>query len=256
MADYFSPTVLQPDIPITDMTALERLVLTAVFQSEAHGDSLYFYAEAAADDQPTLEMAEVVEALAASEGVDSRTTTFVREALSASPPDAIWLDLDLTDVTSWEHLVQDIVRRSPTLDNVIATIAFTCTKMRPDGFGGMVLLITADQLLGKSTDEMLAALLDQVEHGEIGVAPGFGVHPLLTLAEAEVRTEVVKLIAADQPLAGFAGFGADVVTDADIRTGCAFVVANTDLAEERGAALYLAALKAIQAARQRAKPPA
>jgi hypothetical protein len=33
--------------------------------------------------------------------------------------------------------------------------AFTCTKMRPDGFGGMVVFVTAENVEGKSTFEIL-----------------------------------------------------------------------------------------------------
>ena len=36
-----------------------------------------------------------------------------------------------------------------------STAAFTCSKMRPDGFGGMVTLITADEIIGESTNGLL-----------------------------------------------------------------------------------------------------
>ena len=45
MADYHSPTVVQPAILNTDMTALERLLLTHIFESAPDGDGLYFFAE-------------------------------------------------------------------------------------------------------------------------------------------------------------------------------------------------------------------
>ena len=45
MADYHSPTVVQPTISSTDMTALERLLLTHIFESAPDGDGLYFFAE-------------------------------------------------------------------------------------------------------------------------------------------------------------------------------------------------------------------
>ena len=32
MADYYMPTVVQPTIPNVDMTALERLLLTHIFE--------------------------------------------------------------------------------------------------------------------------------------------------------------------------------------------------------------------------------
>ena len=52
--------------------------------------------------------------------------------------------------------MQDIVRRSPTLNYVAAVSSFTCTRMRSDGFGGTVVVISADTILGKSTTDLLA----------------------------------------------------------------------------------------------------
>lgn len=45
MADYHSPTIIQPSIPNVDMTPLERLVLTNIFDFEPHGDALYLFTE-------------------------------------------------------------------------------------------------------------------------------------------------------------------------------------------------------------------
>jgi hypothetical protein len=45
MTDYHTPTVVQPTIPNIDMTALERLILGRVFDTETDGDGLYFFAE-------------------------------------------------------------------------------------------------------------------------------------------------------------------------------------------------------------------
>ena len=46
MADYHSPTVVQPTIPNADMTPLERLLLTRIFEAEPDGDGLYFVCRA------------------------------------------------------------------------------------------------------------------------------------------------------------------------------------------------------------------
>ncbi len=55
--------------------------------------------------------------------------------------------------------IQDIVRRSTTLRYVTAVSSFSCSKMRPDGFGGMAVLITADRIVGKSTSDILEDFL-------------------------------------------------------------------------------------------------
>ena len=43
MADYNSPTVITPTIPVSDMTELERLILTTMFDHEYDGDRIYFF---------------------------------------------------------------------------------------------------------------------------------------------------------------------------------------------------------------------
>lgn len=58
-------------------------------------------------------------------------------------------------------ILQDIVRRSPRVSYVVVICAFTCSKMRMDGFGGAVTLITADAILGKSTTDLLGELMDE-----------------------------------------------------------------------------------------------
>ena len=41
------------------------------------------------------------------------------------------------------------------IDEIVVTTAFTCTKMRPDGFGGSVMLITVDAIRYRSTTDIL-----------------------------------------------------------------------------------------------------
>lgn len=53
------------------------------------------------------------------------------------------------------------MRRSKTLRYVTAVSAFTCSKMRPDGFGGMAVLITAEAVTGKSTSDIIEDFLTE-----------------------------------------------------------------------------------------------
>jgi hypothetical protein len=71
---------------------------------------------------------------------------------------------------------------------------------------------------------------------------------LLRLDESAVRAEIAEVIAADETLTGLT---ADAVTDADIHAACCAVVECTDLSEERGAAVFRAALAAIGEAGRR-----
>lgn len=158
MANYYSTTVIQPTIPDDDMMPLERLLLENIFSADRDGDGFYFYAEEAPADLITLTRAEIETALAASNGTAGTVVTFVAERLSQMPPEETEIDFDLSS-TSWELIFQEIVRRSPTLRYVTAIASFDCSKMRPDGFGGMAVLITADRILGKSTHDLITEFL-------------------------------------------------------------------------------------------------
>jgi len=165
MADYYTPTVIQQAIPDTDMTPLERLLLSHIFDAECDGDSWYFFSEQGPADMLSIERVELEAALAASEHVgESVANTFVREHLpdpQAIGPLPQHLDLDLS-TTSWEFIVQDVVKRSVTLAYVTAVSSFTCSKMRSDGFGGAAVLISADEIMGKSTSDLLEEFIAHV----------------------------------------------------------------------------------------------
>lgn len=248
MADYYSPTVVVPDIPLADMTPLEQLLLSQIFASEPCGDALYFYEEQSINDVIWLDLDELREAVAASMDIPSATLDYVMGELaevgSESSADEITLDLS---VKSYEFIFQDIVRRSATLDHVTVTSAFTCSKMRPDGFGGMVTVITADQVLGSSTSDMECELLDRAQYGELGCAPGHGSHVLLRLCEDEVRGTLSELFEGEAP----EGLSLDEVTDADIREACLLTVEYTNLSHEAGEAIFRSAERALTLAAER-----
>jgi hypothetical protein len=92
--------------------------------------------------------------------VECVANAVVAEQLGKASADEGEVELDLS-LTSWEYLLQDIVRRSPTLRYITVVTAFTCSKMRADGFGGAALFITADAVKGHSTDEFLADCLSE-----------------------------------------------------------------------------------------------
>ena len=170
MADYFTPTVIQQTLPEADMTPLERLLLSHVFEAERDGDGWYFFAESQPADMIIVERAALEAALAASQlDVDNTANSFVTKLLASLKDEELQeahLDLDLSE-TSWEFIVQDIVRRSTTLRYVSAVSSFTCSRMRVDGFGGAVVVISADAILGKSTDDLLEEFIEQVAPGSV-----------------------------------------------------------------------------------------
>jgi hypothetical protein len=160
MADYFSPTVIQPTIPVADITPLDRLLLSHIFTAEPDGEGLYFYAEESPADFIMLDRDELAAARAASEAFTSSLNAYVAERLPDLPIDDDLIDLDLSG-TSWQFIFQDIVQRSTSLRYVTAVSAFTCSRMRPDGFGGMAVLITATAIVGKSTNDIIEDFLTE-----------------------------------------------------------------------------------------------
>lgn len=164
MADYHTPTVVTPTIPFSDMTALERLMLEAIFDVECDpGDThIYLFSGTGPSNIIYVDRGDLARACEESRAtLDSTANDYIveklRNEMEPLDPDNPYLDIDLSD-TSWEFILQDIVKRSPTLDEIVVTMSFTCSRMRPDGFGGAVTLITADSISGKSTVELLEDL--------------------------------------------------------------------------------------------------
>lgn len=154
MADYFTPTIVEPEIPDADMTPLERLLLSHIFETEQYDGVTYLFSEQGPSDMVYLDRAEVMAALTASENTPSSTNDFVREQLAAAGSDASEIEFDMS-VSGWPVLFQDILSRSATIPYVTVKSAFTCSKMRSDGFGGMAMLITADDVMAKSTHDII-----------------------------------------------------------------------------------------------------
>ncbi|NJM92791.1 MAG: hypothetical protein HC861_09360 [Rhodospirillaceae bacterium] len=150
MADYFTPTVVDPMIPIAAILPIERMFLAQVFNEELDGETAYYFSEDGANDLITLPATEVRAALDAATPETSR----LAQKLIDEQPDAILgkddIDLDMCG-DLWTDVLQDIVRWSPDLDHLTVTMAFTCLKMRPDGFGGLAMLITASTIWSEST---------------------------------------------------------------------------------------------------------
>jgi len=171
MADYFTPTVVDPVIPLSAMLPIERMFLAQVFSEELVGEAAYYFSEHGASDLISLPAAEVRSAL------DTATpeTSRLAQKLIDEQPDAILgeddIELDMAG-DLWPDVLQDIVRRAPDLHELTVTMAFTCSKMRPDGFGGLGMLITAETIRSESTHTLFdrfykeAAANGEISHGD------------------------------------------------------------------------------------------
>ena len=155
MADYFTQTVLRQTIPARLISPLERLLLGQIFESEDHDGDIYYYASEAPADWITLDRADLQDALKHTR-IRSRMSPFLRARLAETKPDCADLDIDLTAIPQRDpaHVVilQDIVRRSKgELPSLSIAQAYTCGKMRPDGFGGAGIIITPRRVLYQCT---------------------------------------------------------------------------------------------------------
>jgi len=166
MADYYQQTVLHQIIPDADMTPLERLLLSKILQFERIGDGWFFFAEENPAMVINVDRKQLEQAIQASPDSDNAAHSAVREELAGAMDGGKDIDLDFTNTSyldlsgsSWEFFLQDIVRRSKTLTYISVVTSFTCSKMRPDGFGGMAVLITRDAIVGKSTGDILEDFL-------------------------------------------------------------------------------------------------
>jgi hypothetical protein len=162
MADYYTPTVVEQTIPSSDMTPLERLILTNILDWEPDNDGIYFFMETGPCDCLELNTNEFRMAFEQSRDVKSFTMDYLSDVFAKLDSTKNHVDIDFSG-TSWEFISQDIIRRSSTLKFVVILAAFTCSKMRPDGFGGMAQLITADDIKGKSTYDILREFFEESE---------------------------------------------------------------------------------------------
>ncbi|MDD4616726.1 MAG: hypothetical protein PHW76_06405 [Alphaproteobacteria bacterium] len=154
MADYYTQIVVQQTIPEKLISPFERLLLGKIFETESCEDGIYYFASNGASCDITLNRMELKQTLERP-GERSRLRPFIAARLKDTAPDNEFVDLDLSTAPSGEAhiiLLQDIVRRAKgDLPYLTIACAFTCNKMRPDGFGGMGIIITPARVLYRST---------------------------------------------------------------------------------------------------------
>src|SRR3546814_872736 len=114
------------------MLPIVRLFLAQVLDEEIADETAYYYREDGANDLIVRPAAGVRAAL---DGAKPDTSRLAQELLDEQP-DAILgeddIELDMCG-DLWADVLQDIVRRSPDLDQLTVTMAFTCSKLRVDG---------------------------------------------------------------------------------------------------------------------------
>ena len=167
MTDYVSPTTVQQTIPLDDMTPLEIWLLSLIFGAVPSDGGLYFSAYLGPKDIITIDNADLREAMVASAGFSGMAQQVAAQALQehGDKPDPVEIDVS---AGWWDRILQDIVKRSATLEYVSVVMVFTCARMLYDGLGGLTILITASQIRCKSLDDALMDFLaDAEDAGEI-----------------------------------------------------------------------------------------
>lgn len=167
MTDYYSQTVVRTDIPRSSMTGLEFDVLCQIFSHETAGDDIFFFAEHGLNDIAYVTAGTAKAYAEADLGIASTLADHVAEAMTRLPDGDEQVEIDVAEI-GYETIFQDVVRRS-ALDFIEVETAWTCTKMRPDGFGGAATLITASAIESISTSSWLDEAIARLEIG-----PGSG----------------------------------------------------------------------------------
>lgn len=140
MADYMNQSVFQPSIPKHLLTDDDRRFIEAFsITLEADGeDKLYLYAD----------------------------EWCCNGYLDSEEPDGEEIELSEDDLFS---RFQEIIRRSNgELPWISKESAYTCSRMRPDGFGGGAVFITADDIQYSFTGQWLEQRISEAETGDIG----------------------------------------------------------------------------------------
>lgn len=171
MSDYYQQTVVHQPIPHDCMAPLERWLMDRIFEHEPDGENCeyYFASECPATEVEFDESFEV-----AREQSQSLCAELCAEV--AHHADGSLVDLNAVHFST---VLQSIVKRNrDRLPYVTAESGFTCSKMRPDGFGGASWLITPDEIAFQSTGEWLEAELE--ERGLAEAAPATTAMPTPT----------------------------------------------------------------------------
>ncbi len=161
MPDYHTPTVIQQILPHQAISPLERLILGRMFDAERHESGLYLSSSEGPATDVMIVRALLVAALETSQDFDSSLSPYVAERLKAGEgaPDSRVETIDMSGF-DWAFILQDILKRAPSLNYITVIQAFTVSKMCPEGWGGAATLVTRDAILSQSTTDVLEQMLE------------------------------------------------------------------------------------------------
>ena len=82
MADYFTTTIIDPALPLADITPLERLALGTIFETDQTDAGLSCFAWESVNHVPSLPAPKVRDALLRANGMRSRLHDLVTAQLA------------------------------------------------------------------------------------------------------------------------------------------------------------------------------
>jgi hypothetical protein len=158
--------VITPAIPLGDITPLECLVLSHVFDAGPTDEGLLLYSDRGAVSRLRFRADDLVNAYAVSRHIPHSEINRIAARCWTSwceedePGEVI--EMDLTE-TSFEFMLRDIVARSSALSEIRVLEWYRHPSQNPDSFGTKIMLVTADAVVGRSSDDLLVEMRTEVE---------------------------------------------------------------------------------------------
>lgn len=163
MGDLETTVVITPAIPLDDMTPLERLVLSHVFDAGETDEGLLLYSDRGAAkllNIPTTELATAYTASLARS--DSDLNEIIGQCWADLESAGETVNVDMSD-TTWEFVLTNIVARSTILTEIRVLEWYRHPSQSQDSFGANVMLITEHAVVGRNSDDLLEEMRAETE---------------------------------------------------------------------------------------------
>ncbi|CAM5291374.1 hypothetical protein ATER59S_00545 [Aquamicrobium terrae] len=150
-----------PALPSTDVTPLEKLILSKVLDCVETDEGFELYTDDGPMNPVVVSQGELSDALNAS---DRTVDSLLRNSLkgrvipahpveNADTETTIFIDLS---EFPWQFIVQDIIKRSPTARELVVIQWINDVTQRPDSFGASASLITEHGIFHATSEDLLA----------------------------------------------------------------------------------------------------
>jgi hypothetical protein len=155
MSHYFSPTVIVPPLPISDISAYEMFLLKEFFQFDIQGEDLiYFFSKEGPFDDKEIDLQRLEEVLGPynenGKGLEHDIWTSLYKKFSVSNDH---IDLEFDEEMLIE-ILENIIEHSNTVKRIDVVQSYMCDQMLMDGFGGKRISITSKEIDTIDTNDL------------------------------------------------------------------------------------------------------